>query len=186
MDAIIQLNELLATSERWINRLRERDVSLFSTPEQRQTFLQQYTTWCETCQTILPEDLRKYFDHALSDLPPQPSPDDTHAWSYFSQLQHTIKDQHQQLFIARRRQWQPSSQYPTVRRAIASVCRNGYTIYTQEALFVESGWEQHWYIPATEGDGGAKAENNALGWLDGLLLYRVLHTPQKGKIHDIV
>jgi len=159
-----------------LERLRSRRTNLLATAEQRCAFNQRYTRWCDASRAALPDDLRARFEQELAHLLPAPDPNERSDWSYYMRLPYAIEEQSKQLFLTRRRLWQPSSSLPKeVRSALAAVFRKSYEIYTIEKLFVDSGCEQHWYIPTATPDKRSKALNTALGWLDGILL----HAPEQ-------
>lgn len=112
MDDVIHLSQLLAEGARMCEALRSRRSNLLKTVEQRRAFNHRYTQWCEASRAALPDDLRARFDKELSYLPPMPDPEGQSDWSYYMILPYAIEEQSEQLFLARRRLWQPSSSLP--------------------------------------------------------------------------
>lgn len=172
MDDVIHLNTLLVESAELLEILRSKQANLLNTVENRRDFNQRYADWCNASCAALPDDLRVRFEEKRIDLLAVSDTDSQTIWSHYRILPYDIEEQQKQLFIARRRLWQPSSSLPKeVRSAIAAIFRNSYEIYTINKLFVDSGCEQHWYVPSATQDTGSKALSRALGWIDGILLY---------------
>jgi uncharacterized protein (TIGR02391 family) len=92
-------------------------------------------------------------------------------WYYQSAFRDSLQQQRDFVFFARRRLWTGVSALPKgMRTAIATICKRSYQIFGIEDLFIRSGCEPQWYVPPFTPDPDSERMNEALGWLDGILL----------------